>query len=368
MNKIIAYYLPQYHPTPDNDQWWGKGFTEWTNVAKAKRLYPRHYQPHIPADLGFYDLRMPEVREAQAQLAREAGISGFCYYHYWFGDGKTELGDIFDEVVKTGSPDFPFCLCWANESWYSKMWNKDGSVGKRLLVAQQYKGKKDNEDHFYALLSAFKDKRYITIDDKPIFVIYKPLFFDKVSSFIEQWNLLAKENGLKGVYFIGYTLDADREYNQIINLGFDAVNSCRLNGVVNRHSNTRWIIRSINKAIRVITRIPNIYQYKFASKYFITDMEKTHNVFPTIIPNWDHTPRSGSNGYLFANSTPSYFAKHVRSALYVMKNKTKDEQICFLKSWNEWGEGNYMEPDLKFGKQYINVMGKLIQLFNSEHN
>ena len=135
--RVIAFYLPQYHPTPHNDEWWGKGFTEWTNVARAKKLFPGHYQPKIPADLGFYDLRLPEVREQQAQLAGEAGVDGFCYYEYWFGNGHEELERPFKEVVESGRPDFPFCLCWANESWKKKSWSKDGAIFDSKLLAEQ---------------------------------------------------------------------------------------------------------------------------------------------------------------------------------------------------------------------------------------
>lgn len=146
--KLIAFYLPQYHPTLDNDKWWGKGFTEWTNVGKAKPLFIGHYQPKVPADLGYYDLRVPEVRELQASLAKEAGIYGFCYYHYWFGNGRKELELPFAEVLKSEKPNFPFCLCWANESWHSKFWNKDGSIEKKILIEQLYPGDDDIINHF----------------------------------------------------------------------------------------------------------------------------------------------------------------------------------------------------------------------------
>ena len=146
--RIIALYLPQYHPIPENDEWWGKGFTEWTNVAKAKPLFYGHYQPHIPADLGFYDLRLPEVREQQAQLAREAGIEGFCYYHYWFGNGKQLLERPFNEVLQSGKPDFPFCLCWANHDWTNKTWIKEKSTKRdSMIMKMEY----SFEDHIAPL-------------------------------------------------------------------------------------------------------------------------------------------------------------------------------------------------------------------------
>ena len=160
--RVIAYYLPQFHPVPENDKYWGKGFTEWTNVASAKPLFRGHYQPRIPSDLGFYDLRIPQVREEQAQLASEAGIEGFCYWHYWFGNGKMLLEKPFEEVLTTGKPDFPFCLCWANHTWSTKGWRKDADV--EVIAEQTYPGDEDYVEHFNYCLPAFKDKRYITVD------------------------------------------------------------------------------------------------------------------------------------------------------------------------------------------------------------
>lgn len=167
-SKIIAYYLPQYHPFPENDKWWGKGFTEWTNVGKAKPLYRGHYQPKVPTELGYYDLRIPEIRQQQADLAKEAGIFGFCYWHYWFGNKRQLLNEIIDEVIESGKPNFPFCFGWANESWKAKQWNKDGS-GDKMLMEQIYGGEQDYREHFEYALKAFKDERYIKIDKMPVF-------------------------------------------------------------------------------------------------------------------------------------------------------------------------------------------------------
>ena len=183
--KVIAFYLPQYHSTPNNDIWWGKDFTEWTNVRKAKPLYKGHEQPKEPSEeIGYYDLRNPEARKKQVMLAKEAGVSGFCYYHYWFGEGRRELELPFNEIIASGEPDFPFCLCWANESWYSKLWNKDGTSKNKLLVEQKYLGDEEYVEHFFSILPAFKDSRYMKQDNKPIFMIYKPLLFPEVEKFI----------------------------------------------------------------------------------------------------------------------------------------------------------------------------------------
>ncbi len=354
--RVIAYYLPQYHPTPDNDKWWGKGFTEWTNVAKAKPLFKGHYQPKIPADLGFYDLRMPEVREAQAQMARDAGIEGFCYYHYWFGDGKRQIEHPFNEVVRSGKPEFPFCLCWANHSWYAKTWHHDNSVkSKELLIEQKYLGKEDNAMHFYSLLPAFKDHRYMLIDGKPIFVIFSPLDSEKIKDFINEWNELAVKNGLKGIYFIGYSLEPEIEYEKILSFGFNAINSCKL-GRFFKHENR---MKNLYKRIGAkYFGMPNRTPYSEAMKYFVGEIEKQPGIFPSIVPNWDHTPRSGSYGYLLTKSTPELFDKHIADVINKIENKPDDKRICFLKSWNEWGEGNYVEPDLKYGHGYLEALRK----------
>lgn len=347
--EIIAFYLPQYHPTPHNDEWWGKGFTEWTNVGKAKPLFLGHYQPKVPADLGYYDLRLPAVREQQAELAREAGVTGFCYYHYWFEDGKEELDLPFKEVLRLREPSFPFCLCWANESWHKKFWNPDGTADKQLLAEQKYQGEKENTIHFYSLLDAFMDTRYMKLDNKPIFMIYSPTSFENISNFIKLWNKLAKDNGFNGIHFIAYSLKVDSEYHILKNLGFDSVCSCR----IGECPGTPSLFKRLFTSLRSRLGIPRVYNYKKVVPTLIGDIEKTEeDVYPTLVPNWDHTPRSGKGGYLYSNSTPELFQMHAEQVLSSVRDKNNNN-ICFLKSWNEWGEGNYMEPDLKYGRGYI---------------
>lgn len=357
--RIIAFYLPQYHPTPHNDEWWGKGFTEWTNVARAQKLYPGHYQPKVPSDLGFYDLRIPEVREQQARMAQEAGIYGFCYYHYWFSEGHEELEMPFREVVKCGNPDFPFCLCWANESWYSKFWNKDGSAEKKLLAEQKYPGRADNEAHFHSLLEAFGDKRYIRVDGRPLFMIYQPLTFEGFREFKEQWNELARANGLPGFYFVGQVLHT-WQIDDVRNMGFDAVNHChRLDNYYRDNRNTKWIGKGINFIKRHID-IPFIIPYKKAISGAVFPEDYHEDVFPTMMPNWDHTPRSGRGGTVLQNSTPELFERHAADIIRTTLDKEPQHKIVFLKSWNEWGEGNYMEPDLRYGHGYLNALKNAI--------
>lgn len=358
--RVIAFYLPQFHPTPHNDEWYGKGFTEWTNVAKAKKLFIGHEQPHIPADLGFYDLRLPEIREAQAELAKEAGIEGFCYYHYWFAPGKTELDMPFNDVLRTGKPDFPFMLCWANETWQKKFWNIDGSIDKHDLQVQTYGEIEDYTKHFYDVLSALKDNRYIKIDNKPAFMIYKPLNIPNLKLFIDTWNNLAKENGLDGIFFIGQSVNADEEKQNMLKAGIEAVNSVRH---YDNYSKINMIIKMLYKIFRIVFRMPVIKNYKKIYKTFVTETDKEEDMIPTIIPNWDHTPRSGRGGYVIKNAKPKYFREHIKQVFDVIMSKKR--QIVFLKSWNEWGEGNYMEPDLKYGKQYIEALKEEIANYRS---
>ncbi|MCQ2193559.1 MAG: glycoside hydrolase family 99-like domain-containing protein [Paludibacteraceae bacterium] len=361
--KVIAFYLPQYHPTPNNDKWWGKGFTEWTNVAKAKKLYPGHYQPKVPADLGFYDLRVSEVREEQVILAREAGIYGFCYYHYWFSAGHEELDLPFKEVVKTKSPDFPFCLCWANESWYSKFWNKDGSVSKKALAEQKYLGKEDNEKHFYSLLDAFKDERYIKVEGRLLFLIYQPLLFEGFEAFKQQWNELAKQNGIPEFYFVGQTLDVTRS-TEILSNGFDGVNHChRLDFAFQYDTLLKYMWHAMNVIKRVIP-FPYIIPYKYAIKKCIREEDYQENIFATMMPNWDHTPRSTTGGAVLHNATPELFEIHAKDVINTAIGKSQEHQFVFLKSWNEWGEGNYMEPDMKYGKGFLKALRRAIEEVN----
>ncbi len=204
--RVIAFYLPQFHPIPENDLWWGPGFTEWTNVARARRFYPGHYQPRLPGELGFYDLRLPETREAQAVLAADYGLSAFCYWHYWFGGGRRLLERPFDEVLQSGSPDFPFCLGWANQTW-SGIWH---GAPSRVLIEQTYPGESDYRAHFETVLPAFKDPRYVRIDGRPLFLVYDPTDLPEPQRFLDLWRGWAADEGLPGIFFVGRTETAGR--------------------------------------------------------------------------------------------------------------------------------------------------------------
>lgn len=350
--RVFAFYLPQFHPIPENDIWWGKGFTEWTNVGKAKKLFPGHYQPHIPADLGYYDLRVSETREAQANMAQEYGVEGFIYWHYWFGNGKRLLERPFNEVLDSKKPDFPFALAWANETWKGFA---HGMKNRNTLIEQTYPGEKDYINHFYEILPAFKDTRYITVDGKPLFMIYRPYELPNASQFIKLWQKLAIENGLKGIYFIAQRghipyKEEKTDIQNLLSLGFDSVNYVRLSNY-----STNKTYNRIRKIIKFI-KLPIIHYYKNYIKHLTNENDIQLEVIPTIIPNWDHTPRSGKEGHVLHNSTPEYFAQNVKETLNNIIKKPIDKRIIFIKSWNEWAEGNYMEPDLKWGKKYLEAL------------
>ena len=364
--KIIAFYLPQFFPFKENDEWWGKGFTEWTNVGKAKPLWKGHYQPRIPADLGYYDLRVPEVREQQAELAREAGVTAFCYWHYWFGNGKRLLERVFDEVLESGKPNFPFCLGWANHTWYAKTWDKSGS--DKILMEQTYPGIEDAKQHFQFLLKAFKDPRYVKVNGAPFLYIFEPLSVP--TDYIDWFRQWTKEAGFPDLYIVAngnYKPDNSR----YLNYGYNAV----LHNRISRLRETNWeniskMSKFIDKGYRyikeIVTGIPRrALDYKSYYPLLIDKkVDSSIDVIPEIIPQWDHSPRSGNKAQtILYNSTPELFYQHLKDAFFVIKNKPVENQILILKSWNEWAEGNYMEPDLKFGKGYIKALRKAIEDF-----
>lgn len=377
--RVIAFYLPQYHPIPENDEWWGKGFTEWTNVAKAKPLFKGHYQPRVPADLGFYDLRLPEVREQQAQMAREAGIEGFCYWHYWFSHDKKLLERPFQEVLQTGKPDFPFCLGWANHSWTNKHWEAGTRQQKERTLMEMVYNEEEYKLHFYDVLPALQDKRYITVDNKPLFLIWSPLDIPDAQRFVEIWQTLAKENGLEGIHFVGLqhnisyasvrTKDlltkripnqAPQLYAEVLSKGFAAINSRGFHRA-DLYCRSLWDICWRGIMIRLFKYHPiSKCDQRKINQWLYTEEDKQENVYPTLLPNWDRTARSGKKARVYTNSTPAVFEKQIEQVLDIIEHKQDEHKIVFLMSWNEWAEGNYVEPDLKYGHGYLDVLRKKI--------
>jgi hypothetical protein len=376
--RLLAFYLPQFHPIPENDSWWGPGFTEWTNVVRAKPLYPGHDQPRVPADLGYYDLRVPEVRAAQAELAKRAGIEGFCYWHYWFA-GKRLLERPFNEVLVSKEPDFPFCLAWANQTW-SGVWHGDAN---RVLMEQTYPGPADHEKHFYSVLSAFHDPRYIRVNGAPLFVIYRPTEFPELARFIEQWQKLAAKNGLPGIHFVAHLITQDLGF-PYAQTGFAAativaalkVSSLSLRGLVQRQTAAtdgwRGALRTgLYAGRKVYDRLGGnslaVYHYRDAMRFFLDGVKQDQNAYPCIVPNWDNSPRSGRRAMILHGSTPELFAMHAEEALRLVADREPESRIVFVKSWNEWAEGNYLEPDRRFGTAYLDTLGRIVRKPHENH-
>lgn len=343
---VIAFYLPQFHPIPENDQWWGKGFTEWTNVGKAKPLFPGHYQPKVPKDLGYYDLRLAETRIAQAEMARQYGVDGFCYWHYWFGDGQRLLETPFTEVVRSGSPDFPFCLGWANHSWKKKTWSNDQKKDA-VLMEQRYPGVQDYEAHFRCVVDAFKDPRYIKVDGRPVFLVWEPLSVPDNREFMDCWNDLALQHGLDGIHFIGFTYHKDL-IERIRGAGYDAV---VYDALLEVSRSLGMVRKTYNKLLRLLLSIPTRMNY---ASYVDASMAiyKTGAAIPCLLPNFDHTPRSGDKGLVLL-SDPEKFGEFLDQVLELGRRDKLKSPLLFIKSWNEWGEGNYLEPDLKYGAGFL---------------
>ncbi|MBQ4055966.1 MAG: glycoside hydrolase family 99-like domain-containing protein [Bacteroidaceae bacterium] len=341
--ELIAYYLPQYHRIKFNDDYWGKGFTEWTNTAKAKPLFKGHYQPHIPADLGFYDLSVPSIRREQAQLAIEYGISAFCYWHYWLGKNQEIMDMPFKEVLKDKEITLPFCLAWANHDWHNVK-------TREIIVKQDYGGIDDYQTHYKSLYPAFKDDRYYKIDNKPLFAIFSPFEIPDAHEFISCWNKLAKDDGFNGIYFIAI-VKRDNEIDKALKLGFDAINTMRLQEFEFHRKKINIFIDYIK---HIFLKRPYVYSYAKAMKYFLSNYDKKENIIPTIISGWDHTPRSGNRALVLNNYTPKTFSKHVDDAIRHVENKRN--KIVFIRAWNEWAEGNHLEPDLRFGLKFLQVL------------
>lgn len=378
--RVLAYYLPQFHPIPENDAAWGPGFTEWTNVAKARPLFRGHYQPRIPADLGFYDLRLPEVREQQVLLARNAGVEGFVYWHYWFGNGRMLLQRPFEEVLHSGKPDFPFALAWANHDWTTGTWQKGG--GTRMIAEQQYPGEADYVAHFNYCLPAFRDRRYVRVDGKPLFVIFDPYFFTDIQRFIALWRELAEASGLPGIFFVALTKSTTtatrrddgtferhmpdlkssaKVFNDILSLGFDGINSFgkqRAEMIVGGRT-ANLIRKALHERLSFLPAMK--YDFPRVTSQFFAPEDKWNNVFPTIMSGWDRTPRTGTLEGVYVGATPEAFEAHVRQAYELISHKPAERRILFLRSWNEWAEGNYVEPDQRYGHGFLDALARVVK-------
>ncbi len=364
--RLIAFYLPQFHPIPENDSWWGANFTEWTNVRRARPLFHGHLQPRRPGHLGYYDLRDPEIRQAQADLAAAAGIEAFCYWHYWFGGGRRILQRPFDEVLRTGRPDFPFCLCWANESW-TGIWH--GAPG-RVLIEQTYPGPADQARHFALLLPAFRDPRYLTVEGKPLFLIYRPEDLPDPAQFTAHWRHLAAGAGLPGLHLVGMSNSLAAAcltpFDAILPYGprdfLDQVNQRRLLLRAGR----RFLAGPMASAFSdlfpfPLPWLPARYRYASLVRTAFAELPPSAKYLPCVLAGWDNTPRAGRAGIVLEDFSPALFRTCLQKAVAHVARNPPAHRLVFIKAWNEWAEGNYLEPDQHFGPALLDMVGAAIQ-------
>jgi len=358
MIKPIAIYLPQFHPIEENDNWWGKGFTEWTNVTKAKPRFTGHYQPHLPADLGFYDLRLEEARLAQEKLAKNYGIHGFCYYHYWF-NGKRVLHEPLDRKLVNPQEDLPFMMCWANENW-TKTW--DG-LDKEILLEQKY-SHIDDRDHIKHLLPYFKDERYIKVNGKPVFIIYRPNLFPDIFTTIKIWREEVKKAGFEDIY-IGFAQNSENSFlpeDKGFDFGFQfQPNSWKLSDEeIYGVTYFQRIRRRVRKILKLtLEQFPSYYNYD----HFVKEESSQNflpNIYPGITPMWDNSARRKDNPFILHNSTPAKYKEWLENIKRNFPWNTMPEQFLFINAWNEWAEGNHLEPCQKWGTQYLEVTKEIL--------
>jgi lipopolysaccharide biosynthesis protein len=336
--RLIAFYLPQFHPVPENDQWWGKGFTEWTNVAKARPLFNEHYQPHLPADLGFYDLRVAETREAQAQLARDHGIFGFCYYYYWFNKRRL-LERPLNEVVASGKPRFPFCVCWANESW-TRRW--DG--GDNEVLVRQEHSIADDLAFIHGLFPLFRDERYIRVLGRPLLLVYRTDLFPDPRRTAEAWRRATRDAGLGDLYLV--KVESFQGTGDPETIGFDAAAEFPGHQVP---AETEYDVRHQIPGFQT-----RLFNYPAYADLMMQRPEPGYKRFAGVLPSWDNTPRMASRGSLFADSSPAKYQEWLATAVKQTRRRFRgDERIIVINAWNEWGEGCHLEPDQKYGLEYL---------------
>jgi lipopolysaccharide biosynthesis protein len=346
--RAIAFYLPQFHPIPENDEWWGKGFTEWTNVTKARPLFRGHNQPHLPADLGFYDLRLGETREAQAALARQYGIHGFCYYHYWF-NGRRILERPVNEIIASGKPDFPFCLCWANENWTRRWDGEDDEV----LLRQNY-SPEDDVAHIQALARYLNDPRYIRVDGKPLLLIYRVANLPDPAGTVSRWRSEIKRMGLPGLYLCNVeNVPRDRVSRSA---GFDAAVEFAPDCTAVPPPQRRSIPWRLARKLRLAPRL--------FKEHYITDYEEfmrrmlgkapvDYLLFHGLTPSWDNSARRKKGAQIFLGATPELYGQWLREIVRRTQVRPPEQRIIFINAWNEWAEGNHLEPCQRLGRAYL---------------
>jgi len=334
----VAFYLPQFHQTPENDAWHGGGFTEWSVVARSRPLFPGHRQPELPGELGFYDLRVPEVREQQAWLARAHGISAFCYYHYWF-KGLRMLERPFNEVLTSGAPNFPFCLAWANESWYRR-WQ--GSADE--LVVEQTFDEEDDVEHIRWLIEAFRDERYLRVKGRPLLAVYRPQDLPNPIRTVEIWRRECGRAGVPDPWLVGF--ETRGNVVEPTAIGFDA--------------GAEFIPHGLTELTEPLTPPPlcdpsnSVYDYGEVANAYAERPEPAWTRYPCVASGWDNTPRRrNGEALILVDSTPEAYGAWLRRALEGQRRSEGSDGVVFVNAWNEWAEGAHLEPDEHWGRAYL---------------
>ena len=360
--KTIAFYLPQFHPIPENDQWWGEGFTEWHNVRKAKALFKGHRQPQIPTELGYYDLRNNEIRHKQARLAKKFGIDAFCYYHYWF-NGKQLLETPLSKMLADTECNMPFCLCWANENW-SRAW--DGK-DREILIEQTY-SLEDHQKHAEHLCEVFRDSRYLKSENKPIFIIYRIGKIPDAPKFIETLNDAAIRAGFKGIRIFAVR-------NPSCDVPDENLADWGIQDIVDFEPNANDFPRRsiLGKAIRLLQRKWNSFAKKWNGPEFYSILKVNYNSvaeksiklyeslsenhYPTVFPNWDNSPRRKA-ATIIQNDNPEKFTRWTRAVASIVRKRPEEKQFLFINAWNEWAESAHLEPDQETGTAFLEAFQK----------
>lgn len=359
MAKIrpLAFYLPQFHPIPENDAWWGKGFTEWRNVTKAKPRFAGHEQPHLPADLGYYDLRLAESRVAQAELAKAYGLHGFCYYHYWF-NGRRILERPVNDLLSSGEPDFPFCLCWANENWTRRWDGQDDAV----LLRQVY-SPEDDLLHFQELLRYFADRRYITVEGKPLFLVYRASNLPDAGGTVARWRRAAKDAGLPGIYLCNAeSMPIDKGLT--LTAGFDAAVEFAPDWECLPPPRNPWAVLPgfLRKRIENPFWSENVvFDYEGLRDRMLKKPTAPYLRYPGITPSWDNSARKARDAFICYNATPAAYEKWFGALLKRFHPPTPEENFVFINAWNEWAEGNHLEPSVRWGREYLEATRRALE-------
>lgn len=372
--KIIAFYLPQFHQIPENDAWWGEGFTEWVNVKKGKKYYDWQRQPRTPLNKNYYNLLDPLTQEWQSKIAKEKGIYGFCYYHYWF-DGHMLLEKPMERMLKNSNVDIPFCICWANEDW-TNAWVSDNA---KTLISQTYGDKEEWTRHYKYLSMFFKDPRYIVEDNKPLFVIYRPEIIPCLKEMLKCWDELAKNDGFDGIKFahqnagldfpvkkddssFDYDIEMQPTYAKINDLGISKrkKKDFILNFLKKAHLD--WIRRLVRKKSG-----PKVFDYDRIWKKAIATPPISKKSIPCAFVDFDNTSRRHEQGWLFRGVSTQKFEHYFEEYLLKAINEYDSDKM-FIFAWNEWAEGGYLEPDEDNEYGYLDAIYKVLKKHNQLEN